>query len=69
MFGIGAPELIVLLLYASILGVFFIWPFWRIFSKAGFSGWLSLTLIIPLLNIIMLFYLAFSEWPALRKSN
>lgn len=59
MFGIGVPELLII----AILGVVFILPFWKIFSKAGFSGWLSLTQIIPILNIVMLFYLAFAEWP------
>jgi hypothetical protein len=36
MFGVGPLELI-------ILGFILILPFWKIFSKAGFSGWLSLT--------------------------
>jgi hypothetical protein len=42
-------------------------PFWKICSKAGFPGALSLLMLIPIGNIILLFYLAFAEWPALRQ--
>jgi hypothetical protein len=38
-------------------------PFYKIFSRAGFNGWLSLLMLVPLVNIVMLFFLAFAEWP------
>lgn len=41
-------------------------PFWRICRKAGYSGWLSLLVVIPLVNVIFFYFLGFSEWPALR---
>jgi hypothetical protein len=45
-------------------------PFWRIFSKAGFSGWLSLVMIVPFINFAVLYYVAFSKWkPPLGDSN
>ena len=44
-------------------------PFWFIFSKAGHSKWLSLLMAVPLLNLIMLYFLAFSEWPSLGNNN
>lgn len=37
-------------------------PYWRIFSKAGFSGWLSLLILVPFVNLIILYVIAFSEW-------
>jgi hypothetical protein len=40
----------------------FIIPFWRIFSRAGFSGFLALLMLIPLVNLITLYYVAFSRW-------
>lgn len=43
-------------------------PFWMICSKAGFPGWISLAILIPVLNLALLFFLAFAEWPALRQS-
>ncbi|MFE8071024.1 hypothetical protein QQM79_08185 [Marinobacteraceae bacterium S3BR75-40.1] len=42
-------------------------PFWRICQRAGFSGWLSLLILVPLLNIGLLYFLAFAEWPARQK--
>jgi len=52
-----------------LVGVIVIWPFWKIFTKAGFSGALSLLMLIPIVNVVMIFYLAFSEWPAVRGSQ
>lgn len=37
-------------------------PYWFIWKKAGFSPWLSLLVVVPLVNLIMLYVLAFSEW-------
>ena len=65
MFGIGFTELIIIV----IIGITVILPYWKIFSKAGFSGLLSLTLIVPIVNVVMLFYLAFAEWPIHRELN
>ena len=56
----------------GMMGVFFVFdlimvvivmiPFWFIWKKAGFSPWLSLIMLVPLGNIIMLYVLAFSDW-------
>lgn len=54
------------LIILFILGIFIV-PFWRIFTKAGFPGALSLLMLLPGLNILLLFYLAFAEWPSLRN--
>jgi hypothetical protein len=37
-------------------------PFWQIFKKAGMSAPLSLLMAVPLVNIVMVYVLAFSEW-------
>lgn len=49
---------IVMLVFAAILII----PYWFIWKKAGFSPWLSLLMFIPLVNLIMLYVLAFSQW-------
>jgi hypothetical protein len=51
-----------------LLGALLIIPFWQLFSKAGFSGWWSFLMIVPVVNVIALYVLAFSSWPALAKS-
>jgi len=40
---------------------------WKIFAKAGWSGALSLLMLIPLVNLIMAFYVAFATWPIQRE--
>ncbi len=44
-------------------------PFWFIFPKAGYSKWVSLLMVVPVVNIILLYFLAFSNWPSLRNKN
>jgi hypothetical protein len=62
MFAITALELVVVAVICGLV----IWPFWKIFTKAGFCGWLSLTQVIPIVNLLVLFYVAFAQWPAYR---
>jgi hypothetical protein len=60
MYGVGP-------VYMLVLGLILIIPFWQLFSKAGYSGWWSLLMVIPLANLIALYVLAFSDWPAMRN--
>lgn len=62
--NIGSAELLILVITSSILA----FPFWKIFGKAGFRPALSLLMLIPLVNVMMLFFLAFSEWPSLKQN-
>lgn len=39
-------------------------PFWRICQRVGYSPWLSLLMALPLVNLIFLYILAFSNWPS-----
>jgi hypothetical protein len=41
-------------------------PFWRICQRIGYSPWLSLLMALPLVNLIFLYFLAFSTWPSQR---
>lgn len=61
MWGLGGPWLALLLWVIIIVP-----PFWKIFAKAGYSGWLSLLMPIPIVNLIVLYVVAFSDWPSLR---
>ncbi|WP_290649169.1 hypothetical protein [Aquisalimonas sp.] len=31
-------------------------PFWRMCTKAGFAGWWSLLVVIPLVNLVFLYF-------------
>jgi uncharacterized membrane protein YraQ (UPF0718 family) len=40
----------------------FLPPFWVIFKKAGFQPILSVLMLVPLVNLVVLYVVAFSEW-------
>lgn len=63
--SLGLSEILVLLIMFGVV----ILPFWMIFQKAGYNGALSLLMFIPLLNVLMIWFLAFSSWPVLRDKN
>jgi len=67
-----APVFIVLLimfivLMALIATAIKVLVFCKIFSKAGYSWALGLLLLIPVVNIIMVFFLAFADWPVCKE--
>ncbi len=68
---IAVPIVIVSILMAGLFftAVFlfklFLW--WRVFSKAGYSGAFALLLLVPFGVFIMLCILAFSTWPTAKK--
>jgi hypothetical protein len=65
MYGMESPGGMVWMVIMSVLVVI---PFWRICAKAGYSGWWSLLILLPLANLGLLYFLAFAEWPAQRRS-
>ena len=60
--GISIWQLLIIVLVVIV-------PFWNIFKKAGYSPWLALLMLIPLVNFIMLYFLAFASWPAIEKQR
>jgi hypothetical protein len=62
--SIGVPELLVI---AVVGGVFIILPWWKIFAKAGYAGALSLLMLVPAVNIVLLLFLGFGDWPVLKE--
>ena len=63
MFGFGVWEFLIII---SIL-VLLVLPFWTIFSKAGYSSWWSLLILIPWFNLFVIYYFAFSKWPIYKS--
>ena len=52
-----------------IVSILVIIPFWRIFKKAGFHPALSILTVIPIVNLVVIYYVAFSEWAMDKKGN
>jgi hypothetical protein len=60
----GGPVMAILLLATLVvLGI----AFYQIYKKAGFNGLLGLLMLIPIVNLAMMLWFAFAEWPALVK--
>ncbi len=59
--------LLSVLIFIPLTLVLVILPFWLICKKAGFHGALSLLVLVPIGNVILLFMLAFMDWPALQR--
>jgi hypothetical protein len=57
----GMTGVILIITFAALAFVIFL--FWRIFTKAGMSGAMSLILLVPGIGgLIVLCILAFAEW-------
>jgi hypothetical protein len=54
-----------ILLVGLVVLVFF--PLWRICTKAGYPGVMSLLFFVPLVNAVMVWVFALSEWPIERQ--
>lgn len=60
--NLGLPEIIIV----AVAAVLFVWPATKICAKAGYSPWLGLAIIVPVLNLLLLWYLALADWPSRR---
>lgn len=62
--GLGTLALMVLMIIHLLVALILIIPTWRICTRAGFSGALSLFHLVPLIgSFIVMAVLAFSTWP------
>jgi hypothetical protein len=52
---------VIFVMFCIILPIVII-PYWQIFKKAGFAPALGILMVVPLVNLILLYYVAFSEW-------
>jgi uncharacterized membrane protein YcjF (UPF0283 family) len=55
------------ILFLMAVGLVFIAPFWQIFKKAGYIPMASLVMIVPYLNVLAFLWLAFADWPVLKR--
>ena len=56
-------------LWMLVFAIVAIIPAWRICQRIGYPGALGLLIVIPLVNLFLLYFLAFSEWPANRSGK
>ena len=56
------PELFTVLVITAMMLVI-VWPAARICRRAGFSPWLGILSVIPVANILLLWFVALARWP------
>jgi hypothetical protein len=65
-YGFGFAHSLLFLMFFGFFGlmmsIILVIPYWFIFKKAGFSPFLGLLMFVPLINLVMLYFLAFSRW-------
>lgn len=54
-------------LLVPVFALFVLWLGHKILLKAGLDGWWTLILLVPVVNIIMIWVFAFCRWPNLRS--
>jgi Zn-dependent protease with chaperone function len=66
LYGFGPGHSLIYLMFfgffGTLISIIVLIPWWFIFKKAGFSPFLALLMFLPLINIVMLYFLAFARW-------
>ncbi len=58
-----APAMWQILITLVLIVVLYVVPMWKIARKAGYAGSLSLLMLVPGLNIVLLWLFALADWP------
>ena len=66
--ALGGSLLIVSIISLAAI-VFAVIVYWKIFSKAGYSGAMGLLMFIPIANLVAICILAFGTWPIYEELN
>lgn len=64
MMGLGLTELMIILFFLVLFIAIPVLVFGPVVKKAGFSKWWSLLVVIPIVNIVMIWVFSFIKWPA-----
>jgi hypothetical protein len=66
LYGFGPAHSLLYLMFfgffGALISIVVLIPWFFIYKKAGFSPWLALLMFVPLVNIIMMYFLAFARW-------
>ena len=61
--GLGVSELFILGFIVALLAIV-VWPAMRICRRIGFSPLLGLLAVVPIANVVLLWFVALSPWPS-----
>ncbi len=61
--GIQGAELLFILVGLAVMWAIVIWPAGRICRRLGFSPWLGILAVVPVVNLLLLWFVAMAPWP------
>ncbi len=56
-------------LWMLVIGIVVVIPAWRICQRTGYPGWMGVLILIPIVNLVLLYFIAFSDWPVERSGK
>jgi hypothetical protein len=59
----GRPPETPVIRWIAILSLLQLVAFWKILGRMGYPPWLAIMASIPLVNLIVLYYIALTPWP------
>jgi hypothetical protein len=51
-------------LWMLVVAIVVVVPVWRICRRTGYPGWLGLLMLVPMVNLVLLYFIACADWPA-----
>ncbi|RUO39084.1 hypothetical protein CWE15_10105 [Aliidiomarina taiwanensis] len=54
-------------LWMLVIAIALVIPTWRICQRTGYPGVLGLLVLVPVVNLALLYFIAFSDWPTDKK--
>jgi hypothetical protein len=65
--ALNTTGVVIAVIAGIVIWLVFIIAYIKIITKAGYSGWWVLILLVPIANIVMLLVFAYKEWPIQRE--
>ncbi|MCK7545985.1 hypothetical protein MLC59_17640 [Marinobacter bryozoorum] len=56
-------------LWMLVIGIVVVIPARRICQRTGYPGWMGVLILIPIVNLVLLYFIAFSDWPVERSGK
>ena len=56
-------------LWMLVIAIVVVIPAWRICQRTGYPGWMGFLILIPIVNLVLLYFIAFSDCPSNRNND
>ena len=56
-------------LWMLVIAIAVVIPAWRICQRTGFPGGMGVLILIPIVNLALLYFIAFADWSVERDSE